>query len=247
MENAATAATAASSFVPAVRRREVRTSEVRSPEVPDLYALSAPATHFTGDFYHFTTRRDGTWFAVGDVTGHGLDSAIFMAMIQELLEERLADDAIRRPAQAVASIHQALAPELPVQRFVSLVLGHLAADGTLRLTNAGHCPPLMLRLDGEIAKVPAHGPILNVLVPPGWTESSFRLKVGEKIVLYTDGVFEASSPTGEELGVDGVARSVAGGGHDARAVAGLLVDEVERFSAGAPLHDDLTVMVVGRS
>ena len=73
------------------------------------------------------------------------------------------------------------------------------------------------------------------------------MKVGEKIVLYTDGVFEASSPAGEELGIDGVVRSVGGGGgRDARAVADVLVKAVARFSAGAPLHDDMTVMVVGR-
>ena len=49
--------------------------------------------------------------------------------------------------------------------------------------------------------MPSHGPVLNHLVPPGWTESSFCLDRGEKIVLYTDGVFETLSPAGEELGI----------------------------------------------
>ena len=95
-----------------------------APRTADVYAVSVPVGVFTGDFYHFADGRDGVWFALGDVTGHGLDSAIFMAMIQELIEERWtghrpADGWTRCPSAAVAWIHEALAPELPVHRFVS--------------------------------------------------------------------------------------------------------------------------------
>lgn len=223
-----------------------------APRTAEVYAVSVPAGVFTGDFYHFADGRDGVWFALGDVTGHGLDSAIFMAMIQELIEERWAGHCPAQrwtccPSDAVAWIHEALAPELPVHRFVSLVLGHLSTEGTLRLTNAGHCPPLLLRRDGSIFQVPSHGPILHHLVPPGWADSCFRLSPGEKIVLYTDGVSETLSPAGEELGIAGVVGSLAGvGGCDVRSVAHGLMSDAERFGAGAPFRDDVTVMVIAR-
>lgn len=242
------------SLPPVVRRPEIRSSAGATPacRTADIYAVSVPAEVFTGDFYHVVPCRDGVWFALGDVTGHGLDSAIFMAMVQELVEEWLAGP---RPAAAgdlspsdvVTSIHEALAPELPVERFVSLVFGHLSASGRLRLTNAGHPPPLVLRRDGSVLKVPSHGPILNNLVPPGWSESSLRLDPGEKLVLYSDGIFEASSPAGDELGIAGIQRTLAGlGGRDAQTVAQNLMKEVARFGAGAPRQDDMTVMVIGR-
>ncbi len=141
---------------------------------PDLYAITVPADVFTGDFYFFSARRDGDWFAIGDVTGHGLDSAVYMAMIQELIEERLGDGGRHRPSEVVASVHEALLPELPLDRFVSLVLGHLSPDGRLRLTNAGHCPPQLLRRDGSVVAVPAQGAVLSVISPPGWSEFTCR-------------------------------------------------------------------------
>ncbi len=220
-------------FVPALRTS------------PDLYAVSVPADVFTGDFYFFTAHENGHWFAIGDVTGHGLDSAVYMAMIQELIEERLEDGG--RPSEVVASVHEALLPELPLDRFVSLVLGHLSSEGWLRLTNAGHCPPLLFAWDGMVSEIPSQGPILSVISPPRWTDFSGRLRPDEKLLLYTDGVVEAASPAGEELGVDRVGQSLArDSNRDARTVAMDLVSEVERFTAGAHLHDDLTVMVIGR-
>src|SRR5215213_1340305 len=132
-----------------------------SDSVPDFHAVSRPARTFTGDFYYTHRHEDRLWIAIGDVAGKGLPAAIVMAMIQEELEHRIMSCAAAEcdPARTMQRLHDFLLPLLPSNRFATAVIGWLDADGTLRLANAGHCPPLVLRADGTIEEIGSTGPI----------------------------------------------------------------------------------------
>jgi phosphoserine phosphatase RsbU/P len=198
-------------------------------------AVSRPARTFTGDFYFTHRAKDRLWFALGDVAGKGLPAAIVMAMIQEELEERIAGCAKTAcdPAITTQRIHEFLLPLLPSNRFATAVIGTLRDDGRLTITNAGHCPPLIVRRSGCVESVSSTGPLLGILPKAEWHSVHTQLEEGESLVLYSDGLIEAQV-NGEELGVEGLRERFCS--REPRAILREL-DVVE---------DDLTLVVIRR-
>jgi phosphoserine phosphatase RsbU/P len=200
-----------------------------------IEAISRPARTFTGDFYFTHRAKDRLWFALGDVAGKGLPAAIVMAMIQEELEERIVRCARTAcdPAVTIRRIDEFLRPLLPSNRFATAVIGTLRDDGQLTLTNAGHCPPLILRNDGRIDTINSTGPLLGILPNARWESTTSMLLAGETLVLYSDGLVEAQV-AGEELGVQGLRSRIPV--HNPRAI----LTQLDR------VDDDLTLVVIRR-
>ncbi|HEU5181844.1 MAG TPA: PP2C family protein-serine/threonine phosphatase [Candidatus Polarisedimenticolia bacterium] len=233
----------------------LRGLEIGTPPLPpgrrhgwDVHAFSRPARTFTGDFY--LTRRGGgsLWLALGDVAGKGLPAAVFMAMIQEKLEELLDGCASRslRPAQALRHLNEFLLAQLPANRFATAVVARLSADGALEIANAGHCVPLIRRREGSLQGIAPTGPVLGILADPQWTAVRTRLRATETLLLYSDGLVEAPSGRAEEFGMGRIRSLLAGAAaSDARGIAGKMVKAAEEH-AGGTRHDDLTVVVAQR-
>jgi phosphoserine phosphatase RsbU/P len=218
----------------------------KSPAL-DVHAVSLPATAFTGDFYFTHRYEDRLWFALGDVAGHGLSAAVVMAMIQEELEHRIVSCASTRcdPAATMGRLHEFLRPIVPRNRFATAVIGHLADDGTLRIVNAGHCPPLMMRADGRIEPIASSGPVVGMLSESRWTSHTTRLEPGEMLILYSDGLIEARSSGGEEFGIDRLQAVLrAQPRASARQTAEAVLAALQRHVASR--EDDLTLVVVRR-
>jgi sigma-B regulation protein RsbU (phosphoserine phosphatase) len=216
------------------------------PVALDVHAISIPSRTFTGDFWYTRQTGDRLWFALGDVAGKGLPAALVMAMIQEELEQRIHSCARAGcdPTTTVRRLHEFLLPLLPRNRFATVAIGWLRDDGTLRIVNGGHCPPLVLRADGRIEAIDSTGPVVGVLEASCWTSATLTLGDGDKLLLYSDGVVEASSPDGEEFGHSGIERAVEHAPASARGVATALADAVKLHANGAR-EDDLTVLVIG--
>jgi sigma-B regulation protein RsbU (phosphoserine phosphatase) len=216
----------------------------------DLHAVSLPARTFTGDFYLAERGSEGLWVALGDIAGKGLPAAVVMAMVQEGLEQRLAECVMLQcdPAGALQRLQNLLRPLLPSNRFVTAVIAHLRQDGTLVIANAGHCAPLIARVDGTIEPIAPTGPVVGILDNPRWSSVRTTLARGETLLLYTDGVSEARSGDDQEFGVAQVAAtlsSAAASGVSARQVTGRILADVERHASGAR-DDDLTLVVIRR-
>lgn len=215
-----------------------------SPAPPELHAYSVPAGAFTGDFYFVERRPDGVWFAVGDVAGKGLDSAIFMKMVHEELDYRVTREDLTVTC-LVACIHDLLSEELPGNKFVSLVAGHLDTEGRLELVNAGHTSPILARADGSIEIVAATGPVAGILPGARWCSRDLRLGPGDALILYSDGVTEARSPGGEELELSGLEEIVTmiPKRSSQEIVEGVRAG-VAAHLAGRPADDDLTIAAI---
>lgn len=209
--------------------------------VAEVHAVSRPARTFTGDFYYTHRHEDRLWIAIGDVAGKGLPAAIVMAMIQEELEHRIISCAAADcdPSRTMQRLHEFLLPLLPQNRFATAVIGWLDRDGRLTLANAGHTPPLVLRAKGHIEEIGSTGPIAGVLPNSRWSSVTTTLEEGDALVLYSDGVTEASVD-GEELGVGGLRQIVTRAPRNARAshIAAALLQEIPHGD------DDLTLVVV---
>jgi len=208
------------------------------PRIAEIDAVSRPARTFTGDFYYTHRAADRLWLAHGDVAGKGLPAAIVMAMIQEELEQRIAScaEAACNPATTMRRLHEFLLPLMPQNRFATGVIAHLHGDGTLTLANGGHCPPLIVRNDGTIEELASTGPLLGILPRAAWRAHVTRLEPGERLVLYSDGVTEATLGE-EELGVDGLKRILS----SVTDTRGILEALRERC-----VTDDMTLVVVRR-
>jgi sigma-B regulation protein RsbU (phosphoserine phosphatase) len=212
----------------------------------DVHAVSRPARAFTGDFYFTHRHDDRLWFAVGDVSGKGINAAVVMVMIQEELEHRITSCANRGcdPAATMTRLHEFLRPLLPANKFASAVIGHATDDGRLMIANAGHPAPIIVRRDGSTDLVDSTGPVVGILPTARWHSTVRLLGRGETLVLYSDGVIEAEAADGEQFGIDGLRRVARPG--NAEAVADEIVSAVDAHAAGAR-GDDLTLVLVRRS
>src|SRR4029077_8729551 len=164
--------------------------------------------------------------ALGDVAGKGLSAAVVMAMIQEEIERTSCDD----PAANMMRLHTSLKPLIPANKFATAVFGFVEHDGTVRLANAGHCPPLLVRADGHVEEIASTGPVIGVLSSSQWRTFETKLRRGEALVLYSDGAVEARSLNGEEFGVRRLAAALVGG--TSQKIAVNVLESVNHHSSG---------------
>jgi sigma-B regulation protein RsbU (phosphoserine phosphatase) len=130
--------------------------------------------------------------------------------------------------------------------YATVFLAVVAAGGRkVAYANAGHNPPLLLRADGRAEWLSQGGLPAGIFEGVTLETHQAALDPGDVIVAYTDGVTEATDPSGEEYGTDrlaAVARDARG--LEARAVADRIASDVRAFTRGAPHADDLTLVVV---
>jgi sigma-B regulation protein RsbU (phosphoserine phosphatase) len=200
-----------------------------------------------GDFYLAQpVDGGGVAFSVSDVVGHGVSAAMYAGMLRSTL------DAARRRSVEPERVARELLAGLDFfenAACATLVYGLLLPDGRLRSFNAGHPPLLWQREDGSIERLPATGVLLNKLFrsrPMPVRETV--LSLGDRLLVYTDGAFEARNPADLELGLDRLERAFdevrdlpAGEALDA------LMGTVDHHCGGRPVSDDVTFLLIERT
>jgi len=220
----------------------------RPPAGPlDVVARTHPAKVVGGDYYDFVPLDDQRFaVVVADVSGKGLPAAMIMPAVKiavRTLAER------RAPiGELLGELNRIFLDNLPPASYFTLVYGVFdAAAGRLVYANAGHPPPLHLRVArGEEAWLMPEGPAVGLLHQDVRFETAeARFEPGDLFVFYTDGITEAEDPAGADFGRERLAaavRSVAG--QPAEAVASAVHGAVDGFRGPAPRGDDATVIVV---
>jgi phosphoserine phosphatase RsbU/P len=132
------------------------------------------------------------------------------------------------------------------RRFTTAFLAEYdPANRTLTYVNAGHNPPVLRRQQGAIERLEAGGIPLGILEKAPYTEGSTVLQSGDWLVVFTDGVVEAENARGEEYSEQRLLFVVHTGAQYAPSqMLKSLNDDLDRFVAGAPQHDDITAMLV---
>ncbi|OKK17720.1 serine/threonine protein phosphatase [Streptomyces sp. CB00455] len=214
------------------------------------YRPSGEGARIGGDFYdvHPATAPEGpeSFVVLGDVCGKGLDAAVLTGKIRNTLHALLpmAPDhqrMLRLLNGALLSSHHT--------RFATLVLASAARrDGTvrLRLTSAGHPPPLIVRTDGRVEEAPTYGTLVGALAEVEAVTVRAELAPGETCVLFTDGFTEArGGPLGADLfGEARLKQALAGcAGLPAEAVVARLQKQAAQW-IGAGRHDDMAVVAI---
>ncbi|MBK1785607.1 SpoIIE family protein phosphatase [Prauserella sp. ASG 168] len=157
------------------------------------YRSATRGVHVGGDWYDAFQRPDGTVvLTVGDVTGHGLDAAVVMGKLQNVLRAYAIEG--HGPSASLRLVHDLLRGE-PGLLFATAVVAEIElGTGVMRWASAGHPPPLLQDRDGSVRYLDlAHGPMLGVNIPFDIPEHERPLVPGSSVVLYTDGLIERRS------------------------------------------------------
>ncbi len=155
-----------------------------------------PALEVGGDFFQIIRENDGsTIVALGDVSGKGMKAAMNVSLIVGIL--RSLSDACVSPGQMLDTLNRCLHGRLQ-GGFVTAIILRLEPNGSVTLANAGHLPPFLNQQEFEIEGTLPLGLVASVT----YDEVSMQLHPGDQLSLYTDGLLEARSTTGELYGFD---------------------------------------------
>ena len=216
----------------------------RSGAFFEAAAATLPCRSIGGDFFDYVDRPDGSLaFALGDVAGKGPPAALLGALMQGSLEAEGGRGA--GPAATLSTVNTALVRRGIQGRFVTLFYAMLDPRGRLVYCNAGHNAPVLVRADG-VERLETGGMVLGLYDGVPYDEGTVILQPGDCVVLFSDGVSEAMNAEGEEYGDDRLLECLTDtSGPECEACLREIFASVERFTAGAPQHDDVTAMVVG--
>ncbi|MBM4031533.1 MAG: PP2C family protein-serine/threonine phosphatase [Planctomycetes bacterium] len=225
-------------------------AEVPKLEGYDLYCLYHPAERVGGDFYDFIRLSDHeVALLIGDVSGHGLEAALIMAMVKKSL--KLHAQHHRSPAEVLRQTNLDITADLDARTFVSACYAVLdARAGSLVFARAGHNRPVLYnpRRSPPIRHLESQGMAMGVyrggLFDKLTREAEISIRPGDLFLLYTDGLIEARSPAGEAYGLPRLEAALARTHGDlaSQTIAGQLYQEVRAFAAGAPQDDDIAIL-----
>lgn len=199
-----------------------------------------PAKEVGGDFYdYFLVDDNRLAIAIADVSGKGVPSAFFMAISRTLLKASARFNA--EPSEVVKSLNEQLCVENEQMMFVTLFFAILHLDsGVLEYVNAGHNPPLLKLSSGKVLLLPkGQNVALAVVSGVAFKQGDILLGRGDTLLLYTDGVTEATSAAGNLFGEAALLDLTRGHGVGP-GLADSVVSAVQEFETGVPQADDIT-------
>jgi len=222
----------------------------KAPEVPglDLAGFNMPCRTVGGDYYGFVTYPSGrVGLALGDVSGKGMAAAL-MVMAFEARLRVLTEDTISA-AEMVKRLNKITCANCPSNRFITFFYGVLEpGSGELAFANAGHNPPILVRASGEVEMLEGGGPVLGVLSIASYGEQKTQLGPGDFLVVYSDGVTEATNVAGEEYGEEKLIEVLKSRRADsATGILNAAMESLNSFTLGAPQADDITLVVAKRA
>jgi sigma-B regulation protein RsbU (phosphoserine phosphatase) len=149
------------------------------------------------------------------------------------------------PSTVCDRLNRVLRPNMPLHKFVTGFYGVLdTSERSLAFTNAGHNPPLLVRSNGECIRLDAGGSVLGVFDDATYTEGKLKLHSGDRLVLFTDGLTEATNENGEQFGEERLLELlVANIDLGAEDLQEKVFETVREFCNGQ-FHDDVTLMIV---
>ncbi len=212
----------------------------------NVYAEMHPARQVGGDFYDFFMLDDTKLgFVIGDVSGKGIPASIYMAVSRTMLKAIASQ--IDDPARCLDTVNTMLIPESGLTTFVTIFYGILDTEtGLVRYCNGGHNLPYIVKEDGAVVEIEnTNGLLLGKIEPIEYETKEVQLKPGEKILMFTDGVTEATAEDGDMYEEPRLEEFLAKHGSDdiEKMVRSLVVD-VLKFMGKEDQSDDVTILAL---
>jgi len=232
------------------RQVQQRLFPAQLPEAPgwQLAALCRPAQEVGGDYYDAFWTQDGrVALAIGDVAGKGVGPALVMSSIQALIRDRLQRGSVELPLLA-RILNQHLLAFTGPSTFITLFVALLEpASGRLHYINCGHNPPLLLPPQAP-APLSLHvgGSILGLLPQLEFTSAEASLPRASRLLLYSDGVTEATAPDGAQFGEARLVQLLRPPAPTSDRLLASILDAVDTFAGPQPQSDDISLLCLRR-
>jgi sigma-B regulation protein RsbU (phosphoserine phosphatase) len=231
------------------RSVQIALMPTRCPDIDgwETFLFTMPANDVGGDLVdHLQVVPDKLSLSLGDVAGKGLPAALMMAKLQATI--RAISPLSESLSELGTRLNQIVCRDGLPSRFASLIHLEITANsGLVRLLNAGHLPPLIVRRD-RVDEMDRGSPAIGLSRKMIFSEQQVELEEGDLMIIYSDGLSEARNTVGrfytEERLIE-FAPELRGLSADS--AGDVLVDSVRRFVHGARPHDDLSIILVRRT
>ena len=215
----------------------------------DYAGACRPALSVGGDYYDFIPlSKTELGIAIGDVSGKGIPAALLMATLRAYLRGQTIHRQTDLTA-VIANLNRLVYESSAVNRYATFFYAEFDAPSrALNYVNAGHNPPMLFRqTDGgrEVMRLETGGTVIGLIENCCYRQGRVALETGDVLVAYTDGISEAMNATDDEWGEERLMDAIrANRMVAARALIDQLIASADAFVAGAPQHDDMTLIVV---
>ncbi|MEJ7625161.1 MAG: GAF domain-containing SpoIIE family protein phosphatase [Pyrinomonadaceae bacterium] len=211
----------------------------------DISAYIFPTEEVSGDYYDWVkVFDDQIGIVVADAVGKGIPAALLMAFLRASLRSSVQIG--YAPNVAFSKVSSLLFESIEDNKFITAIYGTLdSTNRTFVFSNAGHNPPLLIKPDGEYRYIEYGDLPLGMFADTHYHQHFIRFEAGQVMVVYTDGLTEATNPAGEEYGPDRLAKRVLDG---IELPAKKMIDHIRKgvadFTEEKFLDDDGTLFIV---
>lgn len=216
----------------------------------DIAAQCVPAWQVGGDFYDVFSAPDGrVAIAVGDVSGKGLPASMVVGLLLGAVRASNWMAGKEEHESSTARLSELIRSRTAIERFVSLFWCYYEPDRrALRYVNAGHLPPMLIGRDDRgnpvVRRLEEGGPVLGVLAGVRYEQGEAEVRPGELLVMYSDGVVEASNAAGAQFEEEGLLRVVLQNlEKPCTEIRDQVLREVNDFMGEERAQDDITLVV----
>lgn len=213
----------------------------------DIAGRCVSAAHVGGDYYDFFLRSDQIVdIVIADVSGHSVGAALIMSEVRTLL--RSETNSFRSPCAILEALNIQLYDDLTrAELFITMFYAKYDAEtGVLSYSNAGHNHPVLRRVhDTLCTELDTEGLILGVKKDVLFEEQSVKLRKGDVLVFYTDGLTEACDSAGNMFGASGLHEHLNACQHlSAESILDSFYVRIHDFAGTQNLQDDISIVVI---
>ena len=171
-----------------------------------------------------------------------------MASLRAALHAQTLSHGMSSPTLLVSRLNRLVYNSTPAAKFITAFYGELDCEnGLVRYVNAGHCPPFHVLRSGQHNFLQVGGITLGLVEETKFVMGQIAIGQGEMIVLYTDGITEAMNLDHEEYGEERLANILNKNKNvSALQLIDIIKKDIDEFTAGAPQHDDMTLLIMRR-
>ena len=220
--------------------------EITKNESFEIYAYMKPASEVGGDFYdYFKIDEDHVYFVIGDVSGKGIPSTLFMVKTMYLIENhtKFNEDL----SQVIEKVNNLTYERNDEELFVTTWLGKLnLKTGKLSYVNAGHNQPLIKQDSNNFEYMKTHpNLVLGGMEGIKYNEHEINLNAGDMVFLYTDGVTEANDNYNGFYGQNRLKETInENKNKKLNDIINEITEDIDKFCNNSEQYDDITMLII---